>query len=168
MSKLVPASASAVVVAPGLALRPWLEPDWQRLWLATHSKESAWRSMALVPGCRDMPAHFMEKAATSLSRSGMTHLGQAIHVADATKVRLDDLNEFLAEVAHCTARAGNRVVIALAALDENVTSVSIAQQVDCALLCVLRGRTDSGALKRTVRDVGASRFLGSVMFDGLA
>jgi hypothetical protein len=167
MSKLVVSGGVAVECAPGLALQPWQEPDWQRLWLATHSREREWRSLALLPGSAGMPTRFMEKVAVGLSRTGMTHLGHAIHVADATRVRLEELSGFLEEVAHCTASGDRRVVIALAALDENVTSLSIAQHVDRALLCVLRGHTELSALRRTVRDVGKTRFLGSVMFDGL-
>jgi hypothetical protein len=168
MSKLVVSGGVAVERAPGAASQPWQEPDWQRLWLATHSREREWRSLALLPGSAGLPARFMEKVAVGLSRTGMTHLGHAIHVADATQMRLEELSSFLEEVAHCTAGGERRVVIALSALDENVTSASIAQHVDRVLLCVLRGHTDMTSLHRTVRDVGKERFLGSVMFDGLA
>jgi hypothetical protein len=147
--------------------RPWHEPDWQRLWLAAHIKERAWRSLALVPGSAGMPSRFIEKAAIIFSQTGMSHLGQTIHVADATRVQLADLNEFYAEVNHCTSNGVDRVVIALASLSENVTSVSIAQQADCALLCLLRGVTALKDARRTVRDVGAKCFIGSIVFDGI-
>ena len=168
MSKLVAPTSSSPVLRPHeVARRPWHEPDWQRLWLATHVKERTWRSLALVPGGSGMPARFMEKTAVSLAQTGMTHLGHAIHVADATRVQLADLNEFFAEVTRCTSKDNERVVIALAPLSENVTSVSIAQQADCALLCILRGVTDMKAAQRTVKDIGARSFIGSVMFEGL-
>jgi hypothetical protein len=148
--------------------RPWHEPDWQRLWLATHVKERSWRSLALVPGGTGMPSRFIERTAISLSRTGMTHLGQSIHVADATRVQLADLTDFLAEVRDCTSNGIDRVVIALAPLSENVTSVSIAQQSDCALLCILRGYTPMRETRRTIREIGSKSFIGSVVFDGLA
>jgi hypothetical protein len=147
--------------------RPWHEPDWQRLWLAAHIKESKWRSLALVPGGSGMPPRFMEKAAIILSQTGMSHLGQTIHVADATRVRLAELNDFFAEVNQCTGNGVDRVLIALAPLSENVTSVSIAQQSDCALLCLLRGATALKEARRTVREIGAKSFIGSVVFDGI-
>ena len=167
MSKLAATGSSPIVPKQELAPAPWQEPDWQRLWLATHVKERAWRSLALVPGSPGMPMRFIERAAVSLSRTGMTHLGQSIHVADATRVRLADLNYFFAEVKQCTDNGVDRVVIALAPLTENVTSISIAQHADCALLCVLRGHTDLKESKRTVREIGAGCFIGSVMFDGI-
>jgi hypothetical protein len=146
--------------------RPWHEPDWQRLWLAAH-KDQGWRSLALVPGGAGLPQLFIEKAAIVLSQTGMSHLGQNIQVADATRVQLADLNDFFAEVNQCTSNGLERVIIALAPLSENVTSVSIAQQSDCALLCLLRGVSTMKDARRTVKDVGAKRFIGSVIFDGL-
>jgi hypothetical protein len=147
--------------------RPWHEPDWQRLWLSTHIKERGWRSLALVPAGAGMPHMFMEKAAIILSQTGMSHLGQTIHVADATRVRLAELNDFFAEVNQCTHNGRDRVIIALAPLSENVTSVSIAQQSDRALLCLLRGVTAVKEARRTAKEVGFKSFIGSVMFDGI-
>jgi hypothetical protein len=145
--------------------RPWQEPDWQRLWLATQIEKKPWRSLALVPGGPGMPPGFMEKIAISFSRTGMTHLQRAIHVADATRVGLADLNAFFAEVDRCTKNGTDRVVIALAPVAENVTTVAIAQGADCALLCVFRGLTEMKRVKQTINQIGAKRFVGSVMFD---
>lgn len=147
--------------------RPWQEPDWQRLWLSTHTRDQGWRSLALVPGGAGMPPLLIEKAAIVLSQTGMSHLGQTIQVADATRVKLAQLHEFFAEVSQCTSNGRDRVVIALASLSENVTSVSIAQQSDCALLCLLRGVTTMKEARRTVKEVGPKSFIGSVIFDGL-
>lgn len=112
-----------------------------------------------------MPSRFIESAALSLARTGMTHLGKMVHLADATRLALADLVGFLAEIDDCTKRS-ERVVVALAPLEENVTTVPIAQRLDCALLCVLRGHSDSGATRKTIREIGTHIFLGSVMFEG--
>ena len=167
MNKPVVARSQQLERRTAAVRRPWHEPDWERLWLAAHIKERAWRSLALVPGGAGSPQLFMEKAAIILSQTGMSHLGQTIHVADATRVRLADLNDFFAEVNQCTSNGLQRVVIALAPLSENVTSVSIAQQSDCALLCLLRGVTSMKDARRTVKDIGAKSFIGSVVFDGI-
>jgi hypothetical protein len=145
--------------------RPWQEQDWQRLWLATQVDARPWRSLALVPGGSGMPPNLMEKIAISLSRTGMTHLQRNIHIADATRVRLAELNAFFAEVERCTSNGNDRVVIALAPVTENVTTVSIAQESDCALLCIVRGHTRVKRVKQTIEQIGAKRFIGSVMFD---
>jgi hypothetical protein len=112
-----------------------------------------------------MPPRFMERIAISLSRTGMSHLQQSIHIADATQVGLEDLNAFFAEVNRCTSNGTDRVLIALAPLADNVTSVSIAQASDCALLCILRGLTETKRARQTINQIGAKRFIGSVMFD---
>jgi hypothetical protein len=165
MAKDLARSSSPLVRRHESVRQPWHEPDWQRLWLATHLEKRTWRSLALVPGGTGMPPQFIEKTAISLSRTGMTHLGQSIHVADGTQVGLADLNDFLAAIHHCSTNTTDRVVIALAPLAENLTSASIARQCDCALLCVVRGVTATKQAKQTVSEIGASRFIGSVMFD---
>ena len=167
MAKHLVRSSSPIARQQETMRRPWHEPDWQRLWLATHLEERAWRSLALVPAGTGMPPQFIEKTAISLSRTGMTHLGQSIHVADGTQVGLADLNDFLAAIHQCSSNATDRVVIALAPLAENLTSASIARQCDCALLCVVRGLTATKQAKQTVSEIGASRFIGSVMFDAI-
>lgn len=164
---VVTSTAGPIVSRREIIRRPWHEADWQRLWLAANTEQRRWRSLALVPGSAGMPARFIERTAISLSRTGMTHLGQSIHVADATQVQLADLNDFFAEIEHCTSNGIDRVVIALAPLSENVTSVSIAQHSDCALLCILRGSTQLKDAKRTIHEIGAKLFAGAVVFDGM-
>jgi hypothetical protein len=165
MTKLTARSVAPLVRHGHPLGRPWQEPDWQRLWLSTQVEKLPWRTLALVPGGSGMPPRFMERIAISLSRTGMSHLQQSIHIADATQVGLEDLNAFFAEVNRCTSNGTDRVLIALAPLSDNVTSVSIAQASDCALLCILRGLTETKRAKQTIAQIGAKRFIGSVMFD---
>jgi hypothetical protein len=168
MDKLTLSRSSSPVVRRTHQLgRPWQEQDWQRLWLATQVEKRPWRSLALVPGGSGMPPNFMEKIAVSLSRTGMTHLQRNIHFADAMRLRLEELNAFFAEIERCTSNGSDRVVIGLAPVSENVTTVSIAQQADCALLCIVRGHTRVKPVKQTIEQIGAKRFIGSVMFDPL-
>ncbi|HKP63501.1 MAG TPA: hypothetical protein VJV78_42490 [Polyangiales bacterium] len=145
------------------ALAPWQDQDWQRLWLATQEQERPWRSLALLPAGPGFSNETMLQIAVTLSHTGMTHLGGAIHVADGTRVRLADLIDFSAEVARCT-QLNDLVLIALAAAQENVTSISIAQAADCALLCVSRGQMKTAHVKKTIAEIGSEHFLGSAMF----
>ena len=149
------------------AIAPWQDQDWQRLWLATQEQARPWRSLALLPAGPGFSNETMLQIAVSLSRTGMTHLGGAIHVADATRVRLADLVDFSQEIARCTQHA-DLVLIALSAPIDNVTSVSIAQAADSALLCVLRGETRTAHTKKTIEEVGSAHFLGSAMFRRVA
>ncbi|HKU42277.1 MAG TPA: hypothetical protein VJR89_29165 [Polyangiales bacterium] len=146
-----------------LAVVPWQDQDWQKLWLATQEQDRPWRTLALVPAGPGFSNEVMLQLAVTLAHTGMTHLGGAIHVADGTRVRLADLVDFSAEVARCTEH-DDRVLIALCAPTDNVTSVSIAQAADTALLCVLRGEMKTSHTKRTVEEIGASHFIGSALF----
>ncbi len=142
-------------------MEPWLQHDWQKLWLTVRSK--AWRSLALVPAGVGGPRDFTLTVGVSLARTGMTHLGVPIRVADATRVPLGHMMRFLDEVRNCTA-AGDLVLIALGSMSESPVTVSVAQASDNALLCVLVEKMSVSDAKKVVSHVGAQRFIGSIMF----
>jgi hypothetical protein len=139
----------------------WHDPEWQRLWLAVESKE--WRSLALVPAGEGASPSFALQIAITLSRTGMVHLGTPVQVADGTRVGLNQLNAFIGEVRRCTSN-GDRLLVALPPLGTSPITAAIAQSADAAVLCVLLGSMSSSAAKRTLKAVGASRFLGSAIF----
>jgi hypothetical protein len=139
----------------------WRDPEWQRLWLAVESKP--WRSLCLVPAGDGASPDFTLTIAVCLSRTGMVHLGSPIQVADATQVPLNQLTVFLNEVRRCTS-SGERLLVALPAPAGSPVATSIALSTDAAVLCVLVERMSSVQAKRTVKQIGASRFLGSALF----
>ena len=141
-------------------VEPWHDQQWQRLWLAIESRP--WRSLALIPGSEGAPLDFTLTIAVNLSRTGMVHLGSAIQVADGTRVPLNQLTPFLNEVRRCTSM-GDRLLVALPPNDSSPITTTIAQSVDAAVLCVMLEQMASVDAKRTVKAVGASRFLGSVI-----
>lgn len=142
-------------------IEPWHDPEWQRLWLAMQVRP--WQSLAVIPASSGAPVDFTLRIAMTLARTGMMHLGRAIQVADGTKVPLAYLTTFMDEVKRCT-KDGDLILVALVAPSENPISVSVAQNADCALLCVLLGRMASSQSKRTVAQVGPNRFVGSAIF----
>ncbi|HYQ03496.1 MAG TPA: hypothetical protein VER96_32700 [Polyangiaceae bacterium] len=139
----------------------WHDPEWQRLWLSVESRP--WRSLALIPAGDGASADFTLIIAITLSRTGMVHLGRPLQVADATQVPLNQLTAFTAEVKRCT-DSGQRLLVALPPTTQSAITTSIAQFVDAAVLCVLSEGMSSAQAKRTVKLVGASRFLGSAVF----
>jgi hypothetical protein len=139
----------------------WRDPEWQRLWLAIEGKP--WLSLALVPAGDGAPLDFTLVVAVTLSRTGMVHLGKPIQVADATQVPLDQLSRFLAEVRRCTG-GGDRLLVALPPIGNSPITASIAQAADSALLCVQLDKMSSAQAKRTVKEIGQPRFLGSAIF----
>jgi hypothetical protein len=156
--------ASSTLTRSSRRFTPWKEQSWQKLWLATQESSRPWRSLALVPAGAGITPDLMTHVAVTLSRTGMMHLGCSIHVADATKITLGDLGDFAQEIARCT-QGTDRVLIALAPVIDNVTSVAIAQACDCALLCALRGQTQTRHAKHTVAEIGPAHFIGSTLFD---
>lgn len=152
---------SSTIVPHGKYHEPWLDPEWQRLWLSIQAKP--WKSLALVPAGEGASDNFTVLVSVILSRTGMVHLGAPIQVADATKILLPQLAPFLDEVQRY-ATSGERIVIALPPSGRSPITVNIAQKTDAALLCVLLERMGWSEAKRTVSRIGASRFLGSAIF----
>src|ERR1041384_2255939 len=126
-------TAPTTAVAERRNVEAWTEPEWQRLWLTLD--RMPWRTLALVPGGEGAPADFTLTLAVTLSRTGMSHVGAPILVADGTQVPLDQLNAFQADVRACR-DGGERVIIALSPASQSPTTVSMATDSDGAVLCL--------------------------------
>jgi hypothetical protein len=157
-NSITPAQTTAL--AERRAVQGWADPDWERLWLKL--SRISWSSLALIPAGPGAGLDFTLTLAVTLARTGMSHVGVPIMVADGTQVPLNQLNAFLADVRACR-DGGERVIIALSPAGENPTTASIAKDTDGVVLCVLLGGMRSGDAKRTIKLVGASKFLGSVI-----
>lgn len=156
-----PPTSTATSIERAALVEPWQDVEWQRLWLAIQSRP--WRTLALLPGGEGAALDFTPRVAMLLSRTGMVHLGRPVQVADATHVPLNQLTAFFNAVAQSTDQ-GERLLIALPPAGKNAITVEIAQAADAALLCILNERMSGSESKRTVKLVGASRFVGSAIF----
>src|SRR5262245_58645276 len=139
----------------------WRDPEWQRLWLSLQARP--WMSLALVPASQGGPADLSLTVAVTLARTGMMHLGKPIQVAAGIHIPLGHLSSFGTEVERCKA-AGERIILALAPVTDSPVAISLAQSCDAALLCIMMEEMSWGAARKTVSKIGASRFLGSVVF----
>jgi hypothetical protein len=157
----MPPSEGPLARNNALRVEAWRNQEWQKLWLAIQAR--SWRSLAVVPAGPGAPADFTVTVATTLARTGMTHLSTPIHVADATRLPLAHLVSFAEELQRYS-KEGEIVLVALAAAKENPISISLAQSADAALLCVLMEEMSSADAKRTVSRIGAARFIGSAVF----
>ena len=157
-------TAEQTALAERREVQAWTDPDWQRLWLTLD--RSPWRTLALIPGSSGGPADLTLTLAVTLSRTGMSHVGAPILVADGTQIPLNQLNGFLDDVRACR-DGGERVIIALSAAAENPTTTAIAKAADAVVLCVQIGRTRSSDAKRTIKQVGLSKFVGSLITPSL-
>lgn len=137
---------------------PWRRADFQRLWLSIQTE--AWRTLALVPASDGQPVEFTLQIAMALARTGMTHLGGQVHVADATTLGMADANHFTAQV-RASAQSGP-VLIALAPRSSSPVTTPLAQQADRAVLCVKLGQMKVSEAKLTITEIGLSQFIGSL------
>lgn len=154
---------NALARVGGRRIEPWKNPDWQQLWLASQANGRDWRSLALVPAGPGATPEQILQIAVTLAHTGMTHLGMPIHVADATRISLPQLVQFSEELSQYTQPSG-MVLVALSALSDNVTSITLAKAADCALLCVLLDKMSIKEGKKTIERIGAKRFIGSAVF----
>ena len=151
---------TALALPAPRAIELWRNTDWQRLWLSLQAKQ--WLTLALVPASRGAPTDFALNIAVNLSRTGMMHLGAPIQVADGTTVQISNVLDFMEEINLMKAR-GDRVLIALAPIEENPVSQTVAQAADTSLLCVLFESMTYGESKRTLSKIGKDRFMGSTI-----
>jgi Mrp family chromosome partitioning ATPase len=121
--------------------------------------------LALVSAASGARPDFTLRIAVTLARTGMLHLGRSVQVADATKVPLAYLAQFMEEVRRCI-KDGDLIIVALSTITDNPITVSIAQAVDTVLLCVLLEQMASSEAKKTVSQIGEKRFVGSAIFHG--
>jgi hypothetical protein len=157
----MPTSDAPLARKEAARVEAWRNQDWQKLWLAVQGR--TWRSLAIVPAGPGAPKEFTVNVATTLARTGMTHLGTPIHVADATRLPLAYLVSFAEELQRFS-QEGDLVLVALAAASDNPITVSLAQKTDAALLCVMMEEMTSSDAKKTVNRIGPQRFIGSAMF----
>jgi hypothetical protein len=153
-------TAQTTALAERRHVQAWTDPEWQRLWLTLD--RMPWRTLALVPAGEGASADFTLSLAVTLSRTGMSHVGAPILVADGTQVPLDQLNAFQADVRACR-DGGERVIIALSPASQSPTTVSMAKDSEAAVLCLMLGAMRTADAKRTIKLIGASKFLGSVI-----
>ena len=144
--------------SPPSEKQPWRSPDFQRFWLSIRTRQ--WRTLALVPASQGQPPEFTLQIAMALARTGMTHLGAQVHVADATTLTMAAANQFSAQVRAST--ESGPVLIALAARAASPVTTLIAQDADCAVLCVKLGEMKMSEARQTIAEIGQTQFIGSL------
>lgn len=133
--------------------------EWQKLWLAIQRRN--WRSLAIVPAGEEINT---VRIAHALAVLAWHHLGKTIKVFDVTHLALSDLERRLSDMSSRVAR-GESVICAFGQVIHSPASLTLARATDAALLCVLLGESRIDAAEATVAEMGAERFLGSVVLD---
>lgn len=126
----MPALPPAGDSSPPSEKPPRRRQDYERFRLSVRARE--WRTLALVPAASGQPPGFTLRIAKALARTGMTHLGAQLHLADATTLPMAASTGFTAQVRASTQRGP--VPIALAPRFDSPVPAAIAQDADCAVL----------------------------------
>lgn len=121
-----------------------------------------WRSLALVPAGEGAAPEAMLQLAVSLAHAGMTQLGAAIHIADATRLRESYSAEQSAELAECT-QAGDRLLIALSRETDAAVRDALSAGADGSLLCLFLTETRLADARRAVEALGRDHLFGAVV-----
>lgn len=148
------------IVAPEERTCFWKQPAWERLWLAVY--RMPWQSLALVPAGNTSPEFTLE-IAVALVYTGSLHLGEPVRLVDGTNVPLSELKQFVDDVG-ALGSGGARVIVAVGPLRARSTGAAVARAADLALLCVPLEVTKTADARGVIEEVGAERFVGSVVF----
>lgn len=135
------------------------DSEWQRIWFAVRSQ--AWTSLALIPSSPGIDA---ARIAESLAAMGRVHGERPVTLINATGVEIANVQAVTDAITTSVSR-GDRVIVAVAAITEQPSTVAIAQAASAALLIVRLGESQLEAAQGALLAVGRDRFLGSVVLD---
>jgi hypothetical protein len=135
------------------------DSEWQRIWFAVRSQ--AWTSLALVPSNAGINA---TRVAESLTAMGRVHAERPVTLINATGVEIANVQAVIDAIGASVSR-GERVIVAVASISEQPSTVAIAQSASASLLIVRLGESQLDAAQSALLAVGRDRFLGSIVLD---
>lgn len=151
-------SSTALAPRPAQTLTVnWDDLRLQKLWLGIERRP--WQSLSVVPASESVETYPL---AELLAQLAWRYRGQPSEVVDLRDLSMRLVDYELRGIREQVA-AGNRLVVALRSIYENLTTVQIAQQSDAVLLCVALGRTHFKSVDETIAAVGRQRVIGSIV-----
>jgi hypothetical protein len=136
--------------------------EWQRVWFAI--RQHTWSSLALVPSHSGID---VVKIAHTLVATGKLQGERPVALVNGTGVQLGNVQQVITEMT----AVGEREEYAIVPVDpiqDNPSSIAIVQAASIALLVVRLGESLLGSAQTTLDVVGRSRFIGSIVVDGVA
>jgi len=132
------------------------DPSWQRLWLSLES--ASWRSLAVVPTGDTSSIDLVH----GLAAVAWHQRSSPVVVADLRTIGLTALANARGELRR-RIDSGTRILIAMQSLDKSAIAATLAREADKVLLCVHLEHTYVAQVKNAIRELGAPRFLGSII-----
>jgi hypothetical protein len=136
---------------------PTAELELQNLWLALQKK--SWRVLAVVPAMRQIASL---DVASAIAEVAWQYRGEPTVVLDLRDITLRLVDYHKKEIEEHV-KKGEYVIVALASINQNPTSIALAKSADSAVLVVRVGETPMKASVRAVEEIGHDKFVGTII-----
>jgi hypothetical protein len=137
---------------------PEAEVDLQNLWLALEKKKT-WRVLAVVPAMRQLASL---DVATAIAEVAWQYRGEPTVVLDLREITMRLVDYHRKEIDEHV-KKGENVIVALASIQQNPSSIALAKNADTAVLVVRLGETSMKAALKTVEEIGHDKFAGTII-----
>jgi len=133
------------------------ELELQNMWLALQKK--TWRVLAVVPSMREIASL---EVASAIAEVAWQYRGEPTVVVDLRDITLRLVDYHKKQIDEHIKR-GDCVIIALASIQQNPTTITLAKAADTAVLVVSMNETPMKAAVKTVEDIGHDKFAGTIV-----
>jgi len=137
---------------------PEAEVDLQNLWLALEKKK-AWRVLAVVPAARQIASLDI---ASAIAEVAWQYRGEPTVVLDLREITMR-LVEYHRKEIDEHVQKGENVIVALASIQQNPTTIAFAKNADTSVLVVRLGETSMKSAVKTVEEIGHDKFAGTII-----
>ena len=139
-------------------MTPDQEVDLQNLWLALEKKK-AWRVLAVVPATRQIASLDI---ASAIAEVAWQYRGEPTVVLDLREITMRLVDYHRKEIEEHV-KKGENVIVALASIDKNPTTIALAKNADTSILVVRLGETAMKSAVKTVEEIGHDKFAGTII-----
>ena len=139
-------------------MTPDQEVDLQNLWLALEKKKT-WRVLAVVPATRQIASLDI---ASAIAEVAWQYRGEPTVVLDLREITMRLVDYHRKEIDEHV-KKGENVIVALASIDKNPTTIALAKNADTSILVVRLGETSVKAASKTVEEIGRDKFAGTII-----
>lgn len=139
-------------------MTPDQEVDLQNLWLALEKKKT-WRVLAVVPATKQIASLDI---ASAIAEVAWQYRGEPTVVLDLREITMRLVDYHRKEIDEHV-KNGENVIVALASIQQNPTTIALAKNADTSVLVVRLGETSMKAAVKTVDEIGHDKFAGTII-----
>jgi hypothetical protein len=137
---------------------PEQEVDLQNLWLALEKKKT-WRVLAVVPATKQIASLDI---ASAIAEVAWQYRGEPTVVLDLREITMRLVDYHRKEIEEHV-KNGENVIVALASIQQNPTTIALAKNADTSVLVVRLGETSMKSAVKTVDEIGHEKFAGTIL-----